>query len=481
MQPALSIGADPVQDGVAPALHHAEGAPPGRQRREGGARRSGWHSRERLADEADRFPELLDPNLKARLDISFFQDRNPEPQAGVGGERVIAANVAVDAGGAGDVAEDTVVAGGAFGQAPCAAQTVDQHAVAHADRQHFLEVDPHLLELALQRYDRGQLARQAAGGDRAAQQPVAGQGLVEPQQALADAQGVRLRQREPGVVGDGAQVGDVVVEPLHLEEHHARPGGARRGLGPRQRLDRLAVGQGMPHGRVARDPFRQLQALVRPAPLEQLLRPLVGEVETRLHVQDGLAVDAEAEVSRLDDPRVHRADRDFVDSLPFDADEGEGAPVVREIARRRRVLAERMVVLRPEAVADQGPQVGVPLGQQAEQVADLALVARGRVTDRRDRGKGGFLRRDRDGDLDEGVAAPIAEQVDDLKGAPVAATVLGQHQVEVEPGTRQQMHRRRTHRLARQGAAEDLPLRRDRLPTEPGKVLAEIRGRECSS
>src|SRR5207244_12334510 len=47
-------------------------------------------------------------------------------------------------------------------------------AVAHADRQHFLEVDPHLLELALQRYDRGQLARQAAGGDRAAQQPVAG-------------------------------------------------------------------------------------------------------------------------------------------------------------------------------------------------------------------------------------------------------------------------------------------------------------------
>src|SRR5207249_3262226 len=102
MQPALSIGADPVQDGAAPALHHAEGAPPGRQRREGGARRSGWHSRERLADEADRFPELLDPNLKARLDISFFQDRNPEPQAGVGGEWVIAADVAVDAGGAGD-------------------------------------------------------------------------------------------------------------------------------------------------------------------------------------------------------------------------------------------------------------------------------------------------------------------------------------------------------------------------------------------
>ena len=81
------------------------------------------------------------------------------------------------------------------------------------------------------------------------------------------------------------------------------------------------------------------------AALEQLLRPLVGEVEPRLHVDDRLAHDAEAEVAGLDDARVHRAHRDLVDALAADLPEREGRPSSWK-SRGDGVFPEGMVVAR---------------------------------------------------------------------------------------------------------------------------------------
>jgi hypothetical protein len=50
---------------------------------------------------------------------------------------------------------------------------------------------------------------------------------------------MRVRDGEPGVVGDHAEVGHVVVEPLHLEEHHAEVTGARRYVAPPPALEGL--------------------------------------------------------------------------------------------------------------------------------------------------------------------------------------------------------------------------------------------------
>ena len=69
------------------------------------------------------------------------------------------------------------------------------------------------------------------------------------------------------------------------------------------------------------------------APLEELLRALVREVQPLLQVDDRLADRAEAEVAGFDDARVHGADRDLVHAGPLDLSERETA------ARRLRTTA----------------------------------------------------------------------------------------------------------------------------------------------
>ncbi len=84
----------------------------------------------------------------------------------------------------------------------------------------------------------------------------------------------------------------------------------------------------MTDGGVARNPLRQLGPIRNPAPFEQLFRPLVRKVEAGFHVDDGLAINAEAEMTRFDNPRMHRADRNLVDPFPLYRKERKRAAVV---------------------------------------------------------------------------------------------------------------------------------------------------------
>ena len=55
----------------------------------------------------------------------------------------------------------------------------------------------------------------------AAQQPMAGGRLVEPEHRLPQALGVGVDDAESDVVGEGTKVGDMVVNPFQLQQHGA--------------------------------------------------------------------------------------------------------------------------------------------------------------------------------------------------------------------------------------------------------------------
>src|SRR5262249_13359969 len=164
-------------------------------------------------------------------------------------------------------------------------------------------------------------SRNAARHHRAAEQPMPGQALVESKQLLADPEAVRVPEGESGVVDDHADVADVVVNTLELEPDDAEPAGARRHGDAGQLLDRLAVSEDVTNARVAGDALGERGCRVEREPLEELLGALVDEAESRLEVHDRLALDAEAEVTGLDDPGVDRPHGDLEDALAFDAPE----------------------------------------------------------------------------------------------------------------------------------------------------------------
>ena len=183
-----------------------------------------------------------------------------------------------------------------------------------------------------------QVVSDASGNDAASQQSIAREPLVEPEQPLTDAEAMRMRHGVARVIGNHAEVADVVVQALHLEEHHAKIPGAIRDDSAGRALQRLTERQGMSDGRIPGNPLGQLDAVRRRPALEQLFGALVREIQARLHIDDGLAHDAEAEMARLDDARMHGADRNLVDAFAADFAERKRPAIVvnsRGAASRR--------------------------------------------------------------------------------------------------------------------------------------------------
>ncbi len=219
--------------------------------------------------------------------------------------------------------------------------------------------------------------RQAAGPDRAAQQPMSGHLRVHPEQPFAHPQRVRVGQAEPDVVGQRTEVGRVVVHPLQLDQHAAQPlhlGGhpdAERGL------DGEAVGERVGRRRVAADPFGETGGAERGPALEQLLDPPVHVPQPGLQPDDGLADHGEPEMPRLDQPGVHRPDRDLVHAVPGHREESEvtGRAELRDVAG---VRPHRVPVVRPVRVPDQPARPWMAGEPDPVQVHRLPLEPPGR-------------------------------------------------------------------------------------------------------
>ena len=182
------------------------------------------------------------------------------------------------------------------------------------------------------------MQRHRARVDGAAQQPVPGHRRVEPQQLFADPLGVRVGEGEADVVGQGAEIGGVVVEPFEFDEQGPQPVRFVGQFDAERVLDRQAVGERMRGGGVAADPFGEVDRAGGGPALEEFLEAAVHEPQPRLQAQHRLADDGEPEVAGLDQPGVHGADRDLVHPGSFDGEEREAARSVRTpvLARRRR-------------------------------------------------------------------------------------------------------------------------------------------------
>ena len=92
----------------------------------------------------------------------------------------------------------------------------------------------------------------SADGDCAAQQPVAGRLLVEPQQGLPEPGGVGVDDPVADVVGEGAEVGDVVVHAFQLEQERSHEAVLLIDLDAGGGLDRHRVGGGCARRRCPR-------------------------------------------------------------------------------------------------------------------------------------------------------------------------------------------------------------------------------------
>jgi hypothetical protein len=185
--------------------------------------------------------------------------------------------------------------------------------------------------------------------------------------------GVDVEDTVVDVVAQGADVGDVVVEPFQFQQDPADPlrvRGYRELIGV---FDRAAEGEGVPDGGVAADPFGQFDRLLGTSSMEQPLQSSVDEPEPGLEFQNGLSHDGEPEVAGADHPGVHRADRDLVHTRPLDRAEGIRAVDVAELRWVAGVGQHRIPALRPMEMANQPPRQRVTGRHDAEQVTHLPL------------------------------------------------------------------------------------------------------------
>ena len=125
-------------------------------------------------------------------------------------------------------------------------------------------------------------ARSVADGAQSVLRPAGGRSRVTPPSAIVPrssrvpnsrscrphepfAQGLRTARRhgERHVRREGADVRDVVVDALQLEQHHAQRVRAGRHLDAGEPFDRVRVGERVADGRVPGDRFGEEQAVCR--------------------------------------------------------------------------------------------------------------------------------------------------------------------------------------------------------------------------
>ena len=207
----------------------------------------------------------------------------------------------------------------------------------------------------------------AARHDRVHHQPVAEAGFRRAQRALAQDAALRVHQRERGVVADGADVAEMIGEPLELGHQRPQIERARRRLDLKRRLGGLREGKSIGHRAVAGGAPGELGGGIERRARHQGFDALVHIAEPLLQPHDVLAVGGEAEMAGLDDAGMHRADRNLVQALAVHRQE-----LVRRGLCRRPAFAERMAHI-PEAEIEPRPRIGRADRLQAEQIADRAF------------------------------------------------------------------------------------------------------------
>ena len=242
-----------------------------------------------------------------------------------------------------------------------------------------------------------EVAGDAAGHHFVHQVAVAEKLAVQPQHIFLEYPELGEAECQRHVVTQVAEVAEVVVDALQLEQHGAQRQGAGRWRGAGDAFHRLGVGPGIGHGAVAADPPGELRALFQIHALEAFFDALVLVAKPLFQAQHAVADDRKTEVSRLDGAGMDRADGNFMDAFAGDGNEGIAIGFGREYGVAVEILAQRMHVAWPGTVAYPFALVVCAGGVQAEQVGGGALHPVGAGEEIADIGIGRTLRIQRQG------------------------------------------------------------------------------------
>ena len=208
------------------------------------------------------------------------------------------------------------------------------------------------------------------------QQPVTEAVGIESLPVLAQRRKLGQPERKSGIVGDAAEVAEVVGDAFALEQQRAQPGRPLRNHATEGAFAGHAVGPGEGDRGVARDAGRQRMSARQPDLLEPFLDTAVRVAEALLEAQHLFAHHRETEVPGLDGTGVDRADGDLVHAIAFDAHVRIRLPGAGRDFAHVRVAAQRETAYRPRAVLQPRACVDRAGCDMAEEIVDRALHAR---------------------------------------------------------------------------------------------------------
>ncbi len=132
---------------------------------------------------------------------------------------------------------------------------------------------------------------------------------------------MRMHEGEGRIVADGADVTEMIGQPLQLCHQCPQIPRAGRRFDAERRLDRVRKRDAIGNSAVARGARGKPCGFLDRRPGHQRLDPLVHVAEPLFEPHHRLAAGGEAEMSRLDDSGMHRTDRDLMQALALDRKE----------------------------------------------------------------------------------------------------------------------------------------------------------------
>jgi hypothetical protein len=241
------------------------------------ARGTGGQPFEDLLDQRQRLPDLLDAHPHPRVHVALPAHGRLEREPRVGRISRLLACIERAPRGAADEAAGAVLARQLRLENAGGHGAVLQRGGAVIELDQLGKAAAHGSDQGAQAAHAGvrQIADNAAGHHPVHHQAVAEAGLRHAQGVLAQNAAVRMHQRERRVVADGADIAEVVGDPLQLRHQRAQPRRAWRRLHAECRFCRLRKGDGIGHRAVARDAARQPCRLVEGGSHHQVLGALV--------------------------------------------------------------------------------------------------------------------------------------------------------------------------------------------------------------
>ena len=166
-----------------------------------------------------------------------------------------------------------------------------------------------------------------------------------------------VHQRKGRIVADGADVAEMIGEPLEFCQQRAQEHGSIRHGEIQSDFSRARKRVSVSHGTVTRNAAGELNAAREAGAAHQPVDALVDVSKPLFQPDHGLAAGGKAEMSGLDDTGMHRADRNLVQAVAF-----RGQEAIGRRPRQRVDAIPQWETHAPAVVVEPGACIGRTLG-----------------------------------------------------------------------------------------------------------------------